>query len=336
MPTTLCFSLVQLLWLTGNAWFLLLAGGAAGSLLVGVLSRARLDGLTIEVSHHPRVSVGDELPAVLTVTNAGTRLSSETQLCLHTAGLADLVVSVGRLSPGERVSVPVSRAATTRAVGDGSVARLVARPGLGLVVAWRRVDVLDHVTVHPRLHDVPVLAGSERVGSGDAGSAVRAHGPEVLGVEEWRAGGDHRRVHWRSTARTGRLTLLERGDAVTSQLDLVLVGSDGSPGFEEALSAAASTCDRALRAGHRVMAVAWHSDGPVLAPAQSRWELLDWWSSVHDTVLPDAEVFGAAVRAGFGGGSVVLAGPADPVDEWFAGAARACPGMLLHRLQAVD
>ena len=58
---------------------------------------------------------------------------------------------------------------------------------------------------------------------------------------------------------------------------------------------AASVCDAALAHGARVSAVAWHVDGPVLAATGSRWDLLDWWSSVRDTVLPDPARFGGLV-----------------------------------------
>ena len=325
---------LNLLWLTGNAWFLLLSGVCAGVLVMGILWRGRVDDLTVELVHPARVSVGRDLPATLTITNRGDRTSTAATVNLHTAGLAGLAASLGRLDPGEEASVPVLRAATDRAVAHGSVVHLHSRPGLGLLSTERLVHVADHLTVHPRLLDVADVPVTEHRIAGTSAAVVRGTGHEVLGVREWRSGDDHRRVHWRSTARSGRLTVLERGDATATELRLVLVGPDHEAGFEDVLSAAASVCDRALRSGRLITAVAWHVTGPVLAQTTSRWELLDWWSSVTDTVLPDPAVFGPLALAGFGAGEVLVAAPPETGDGWFAAAGRAGAGLRLRRLEA--
>ncbi|HVC72802.1 MAG TPA: DUF58 domain-containing protein [Mycobacteriales bacterium] len=329
----LALLMLTLLWLTGNAWFLLLAGAIAGALVVAVASRARLDGLTVEVVHPPRVAVGDTLHTVLTVTNAGLRTSSECSLCVHTAGMADLVAAVGALRPGDRVTLPVPRLGTSRAVADGTLVHLVARPGLGTLAGTRPVHVPDQVTVHPRLHDLPELPVGWTDIDGTDDSVVAGQGSEVLGVRQWRAGDDLRRIHWRSTARTGRPTLVERGEPRTTHLQVMLVGSAEYPGFEDAVSAAASACDLALRRGTTVTAVAWRVDGPVTAPTGSRWELLDWWSGLGGTMFPDPAVVGSAAHGGLARGEWLVAGPVEVLDEWLAPARRAGSGLVLDRLQ---
>jgi uncharacterized protein (DUF58 family) len=330
----LALLMATLAWLTGNAWFLLLSGAFAGALVVGVFSHGRLEGLSVEVTHPSRVAVGDALHTVLTVTNRGRRTSSETTFCMHTAGIADLLASVGRLRPGERVAVPVTRQATGRAVADGTLVHLSSRPSLGLTRTARPLHVPDHVTVHPWLHDMPDLPVGWRVDDGTDASVVTGQGSEVLGVRQWRAGDDLRRIHWRSTARTGRPTLVERGEPRTAQLRVVLVGSADYPGFEDAVSAAASACDLALRAGRSVTAVAWRADGPVRAPTGSRWELLDWWSGLADTVFPDPAVAGSGSTGGLDGGEWLVAGPVEVLDEWLALARWAGHGLVLHRIGA--
>jgi hypothetical protein len=183
------------------------------------------------------------------------------------------------------------------------------------------------------LHDRPDLPGAWTVGDGLDGSAITGHGSEVLGVRQWRAGDDLRRIHWRSTARTGRPTLVERGDPRTTHLQVLLVGSADYPGFEDAVSAAASLCDLALRRGTTVTAVAWRPDGPVTAPTGSRWELLDWWSGLRDTVFPDPAVVGSAAHGGLARGEWLVAGPVEVLDEWLAPARRAGAGLVLHRIE---
>ncbi|MDQ1600379.1 MAG: hypothetical protein QOD68_1853, partial [Actinomycetota bacterium] len=172
--------MATLAWLTGNAWFLLLSGAFAGALVVGVFTRGRLDGLAVEVTHPPRVAVGTALHTVLTVTNKGRRVSSEATFSLYTAGIAELVASVGRLRPGEHVAVPVTRLATGRAVADRTLVHLLSRPGLGLTGTTRPLHVPDHVTVHPRLHDMRDLPVGSKVGDGTDASVVTGQGSEVL------------------------------------------------------------------------------------------------------------------------------------------------------------
>ncbi len=321
--------LANLAVVSGSSWFLLLAGALTGLMLASMAARARLDGLTVDLRHAARCTVGDRLGTRITVANGGRRASSPTRLCLHTPGLADVVVSVGRLDPGGRTSVVVERPATRRTASEGTTGHLVCRPALGLVAATRTVEIADPVIVHPVLREQPVPSTATVVRDREDGRAVVAGGEEVLGVREWRPGDDPGRVHWRSTARSGRLTLLERGDVESVELRVVLVGSDGRPGFEEALGVAASVCDTALAHGARVSAVAWHVDGPVLAATGSRWDLLDWWSSVRDTVLPDPARFGGLVAAGFGPGDLLVAGPPDADAAWLSAAAAHCTGLRL-------
>jgi uncharacterized protein (DUF58 family) len=333
VPVVLGAVLANLLWLTGNAWFLLLAGAAVGVLVLGVMSRARLDGLAVELSQPPRVAVGDTLSSRLTVTNTGSRTSSATLLCLHTTGLADLIVSIGELAASDRASITIERLAVRRSMSAESQVHLVAGPSLGLVSSTRALRVPAQVVVHPRLYDAPLRRAGRQV-DGSGSTMVAGPGVEVLGVRDWRSGDDPRRVHWRSTARTGRLTLLERGDLVTPALRLILVGSDQAPGFEEAVSAAASTADAAMRSGQPVTVMGWHVSGPLLAPTSSRWQLLDYWAALQGSVLPDPAAFGSFLAAHLGPGDLLVAGPAEADPGWLAAASRAAPGLTLTRLEA--
>jgi uncharacterized protein (DUF58 family) len=325
--------LANLAAVSGSSWFVLLAGATAGLLGGGLLTRSRLDGLQVELAHPARVTVGDQLSVRVTVTNAGDRPSSECRLCLHTRGLADVDLAVGRLDPGTSTSLTIERPATRRSVADSTTAHLVSRPDLGVVAAQREIHADDHVVVHPWLPLVPEVPPTSGAGDDADGRVVVGAGPEVIGPRQWRSGDDRGRLHWRSTARTGRPTMLERGLAETREVRLVLVGSDRRPDFEAAVALAASVCDAALAAGSAVTAVravAWHRDGPVLAAVGSRPDLLDWWSAVQDTVLPHPVPFGRGVLAGFGPGGLLVVGTADADREWLAVAAANAPGLLLR------
>ncbi len=52
-------------------------------------------------------------------------------------------------------------------------------------------------------------------------------GLDVRGVREWRPGDAVRHVHWRSTARTGRLTVLEYGEPTVDMFGVLIAGTTG-------------------------------------------------------------------------------------------------------------
>jgi uncharacterized protein (DUF58 family) len=308
VPALLAGLMFGLLWLTGNSWFLLLAGAAIGVFGLGVTSRAQINELTFSSLHEQRVAVGEELAGVVRVSNPSRRTTSPVSLLLHTEGLADVVVYVGPLWPGESADVETRRVALHRGLAHSMQVTITSSPSLGLVRAHLRREVPQAVTIHPeRL--VADRDAQARFLAEDAGDAVRGPGSDPLGVREWRHGDDHRHVHWRSTARHGRLVVLERGETHVTALRLVLVGPMTAPDFEDALATAAALCDRAMRAGQRVTVAAWLAGGPALALVGSRVELLDWWAALTDVVLPDPRHLTKAAATVLGGSDVVIAGP---------------------------
>jgi uncharacterized protein (DUF58 family) len=333
VPLVLAVLMFALLWLTGNSWFLLLAGAAIGVFGLGATSRAQINDLTLKARHEPRVAVGDELEAVLAVVNAGQRATSPVSVLLHTEGLADVTVYVGPLWPGESAAVPIRRSALRRGVAELTRVEMTSSPSLGLVRASLHREFPEHVTIHPEQREADEKARTRRLAENAEGDAVRGPGSDPLGVREWRHGDDHRHVHWRSTARHGRLVVLERGETPLSELRLALVGPVVAQDFESALATAAATCDGALRSGRLVTVAAWLPGGPAVALVGSRLALLDWWSALGDVVLPDARAFARSATATFGRGDLVVAGPAAALDSWFPSARDACAPVNLRRLE---
>jgi uncharacterized protein (DUF58 family) len=331
-PLLLAVVMFALLWLTGNSWFLLLAGAAIGVFGLGATSRAQINDLTVSARHEPRVAVGDELAAVLAVSNKGGRTTSPVSLVLCTEGLADVTVYVGPLWPGESADIPIARTALRRGVVELTRVEMTSSPSLGLVRAHLQREFPEHVTIHPEQRRADEAVRTRRLADDGQGDPVRGPGPDPLGVREWRHGDDHRHVHWRSTARHGRLVVLERGDTPASALRLALVGPDGLADFEAALATAAATCDRAMRSGRSVTVAAWLTDGPTVALVGSRLELLDWWSALAEVALPDPKVFARSATAIFGRGQLVVAGPFAALDSWFPSACEASAPLNLRRL----
>jgi uncharacterized protein (DUF58 family) len=330
VPLLLSALMFGLALLTGNSWFLLLGGAAIGVFGLGTTSRAQINDLTLSWRHEGRVAVGEELAAVLQVRNTGGRCSSAVSMHVRTTGLADVTVYVGSLVPGESAEVATRQLAVHRGVTGSTQVELTSSPSLGFVRAYLHRDVASPLTIHPEQLAVAVDASTRHSSYDAEGNPVRGLGTEPFGLREWRHGDDHRHVHWRSTARHGRLVVLERGETPVSALRLVLVGPSGAPDFERALAEAAAVCDMALRTGQPVTAAAWLPGGAAVARVDSRLELLDWWSALTDVVLPDTRQLGRTIAAVFGSGDVLVAGAAS-LDSWLAGAQAA--GAPLRRLE---
>ena len=331
----LALLMLTLLWLTGNPWFLLLAGAVAGALVVALAGRARLDGLTVEVVHPPRVAVGDTLHTVLTVTNDGSRTSSECSLCVHTAGMSDLVASVGRLLPGDRVTLSVPRLGTSRTVADGTLVHLVARPGLGTLAGTRTVHLPDRVTVHPRLHDLPELpvAWTDVDGTDDLGrrrpGQRGARRPAV--ARRGRPPADPLAQHRpHRPADPGRARRTADHPPARPPGRLGRVPGVRGRGQRRGLGVRPGVAARHDGHGRRVAArrpgpgadrVPVGAAGLVVRPGR------------HRVPRPGRRLLSA--YGGLAGGEWLVAGPVEVLDEWLAPARRAGSGLVLHRMEGL-
>jgi uncharacterized protein (DUF58 family) len=116
------------------------------------------------------------------------------------------------------------------------------------------------LVVRPRVHDIvaPVAVGS-RISADHEATAARAVvsdlGDEFVTLREYEVGDDLRRVHWRSTARTGDLMIRQDEARWRSRAAVVLdvqPGAHDAASFEVAVEAAASVTARLARLRRRV------------------------------------------------------------------------------------
>jgi uncharacterized protein (DUF58 family) len=115
----------------------------------------------------------------------------------------------------------------------------------------------NELIVYPQVEDL-LTFGLTAQGVGAGESAVRhlyRSAAEFYTMREYVSGDDLRRIHWPSVARTNRLMI--RQDESTRRATAVLfldnrratLGNTGSPGFERAVSAAATVGRAMIRAG---------------------------------------------------------------------------------------
>ena len=127
--------------------------------------------------------------------------------------------------------------------------------------------------VHPRIIGLDMLsAGLQRDLEGQATRDLSTSDLAFHTLREYVAGDDSRHVHWRSTAKAGRMLVRQFQDTRRSQLTLVVDGAAASYGseaeFELAMSVAGSIGVRAARDQQDVCLVA--ASHAVTASSQRR------------------------------------------------------------------
>jgi len=227
---------------------------AAACLIVLVLSTVFLLGrafLLVDVELEPRrVVVGRPAAGRVTITNASRRRLLPLRVEVPVgAGTATFAVPslAGRGQHEEIFVVPTHR----RAVIPVGPASSVRGDPLGLLrrqVAW--TDMLELI-VHPRIVTLESLgAGLLRDLEGRTTDDISMSDLAFHALRDYVPGDDVRYVHWRTSARIGKLMVRQFVDTRRSHLTVVVDGSPGSYGddeFEDAVSVAASLVVRVTR-----------------------------------------------------------------------------------------
>lgn len=291
--------------MTVDSWLLLLAGASLGLAIAAILLRPRLGDLDVSVALPSRAELGQAVTTRIVVRNNGRHTTPLTLVTHRIAGLPDLTFVVDALARGGSAELVAARVADARGRTFVSRTTLSSSAPLGLVTTEAAVDLPTPMTVHPALVPVrlPVLAA-------DGGVSTRAEadrsGVDVHGIREWRSGDDARQVHWRSTARRGRLVVLEREAPRGGSLVVLVSGPASDLGWERLVSVVASAAAAAAADGH---VVSLYARQPGLAPVTSthRVELLDWCAALDIVAVADAALVEAAVAQAGRAGTVHVA-----------------------------
>ncbi|MBO2456321.1 DUF58 domain-containing protein [Actinomadura violacea] len=152
--------------------------------------------------------------------------------------------------PGPAVVLPLGPArdrvryllsAPRRGAVEAGPLSLVRADPLGLVRAVRPADdVPVRLLVHPRHHRLAAVPAAGGGGRDTSSAAVRASEGAFAGLREHVPGDDVRQIHWRTSARRGRLMVREHMDS-TSPGMTVLVDDRYGPDELDALAEAAAS-----------------------------------------------------------------------------------------------
>ncbi|WP_040162867.1 DUF58 domain-containing protein [Microbacterium gorillae] len=244
-------------WLLGwNEW---LAGGlvALALLLLSLPflfgARAYDVGLSLDAD---RVVAGGSVPTDVTVRNRGSRIALPGRIDLPVGdGLIEIPVPL--LRADHTVHNPVEIPTPQRGIIVVGPATAVRSDPIGLLRRENDWADIHQVFVHPRTTMIPTTsAGLIRDLEGNATRRLVDNDMAFHAIREYAPGDAQRLVHWKSTAKTGRLMVRQYEETRRSRMAIAvsLAESDyaGADEYELAVSAAASLSVQALRDGRDV------------------------------------------------------------------------------------
>jgi uncharacterized protein (DUF58 family) len=300
-------------------WLFVIAACLLGAVAAGVVLPALMvRGIDLDRQAPAEVHQLDEVLVDIGVLNRsrGMRLG----LVIADGFLEPTRLSVPALRPGERVEVTTSRVARRR--GPQSAATVTVRSSAPFGIAEhrraRRVAGAETLVL-PAVVQLGPLAFVEPTATTDHAihsAPRRGHGPEYLGIREYRPGDSMRHVHWPSTARTGTVMVREFEEEQTRRLAIVVdaswdVRTDGWTPLDRVCAAAASVASAALAQGHGARLVLPDGAGvDVLARADGSELLRRLAHVVPDPVQEFAELVGELGPALRGVETAVLVFPA--------------------------
>ena len=188
---------------------------------------------------------------------------------------------IDRLEPGGRRDVRYEvRGALRGRYPIGPVSVQLVDP-FGFCRATRQFATTDTLTVVPATVPLPAIpVGGDWSGLGEARArAVASAGQDDVIPREYRTGDELRRVHWKSTARSGELMVRREEHPWRTRATILLDtravahrGDGPASSFEWAVTAAASMSCHLARRGYAVRVV--DSDGTWLRPGLATSESL--------------------------------------------------------------
>ncbi|MEV6632040.1 DUF58 domain-containing protein [Actinoplanes sp. NPDC051470] len=289
----------------------------AGAVLVAVaLTAPPLEVRVHRVVHPDRVERGRPALARLRVRSTGKRRQAGFT-AEDAAGGATREVRLPGLLPGAEATRNYELPTAVR--GRLTVGPLTLHRADPFDLARRALATGETTTlwVHPRQHAARALvAGVPRHHHEGAPDVTLRGSVELLDVREYVPGDEVRHLHWKATARTGRLMVRDLADPRRGRTTVLL---DNRPGaltpafFEEAVDLAASLLCASTRAAQDTRLLTWSGREVAVqgGPLATR-RLLDELSEVRQDAAGDVP------RVRPGGGLVLITGGGTTVEAVLA------------------
>ena len=206
----------------------LITWGLPRRMLAGLRLARRVNGETLAADLNP--AVGDDLRVTLTIANDGRLPALQlagTETCAPAPAAARAQpLFIPYLAAGRTAELSYTVTCARRGWFPFGPVPLATHAPFGLWAARRLAPVAgpEGVLVFPETRPLARLDLFDRQPAVETSLARAGLGGEFLGVREYRPGDPPRHVHWRTTARAGRLIVKEFAEeqqpALTLALDL--------------------------------------------------------------------------------------------------------------------
>jgi uncharacterized protein (DUF58 family) len=268
---------------TGNNLLYLLLGWLLSLIVAsGALSNLTLRGLAVSRRPPPRIHAGRPFLMEIALENKKRRRASYSIEIEDLAGgrPVDKRCYFLKLPPGRTQRASYRHTFHRRGVYKLDGFRVSTRFPFALFAKSREVSRSDELLVYPAIRSLGLPpARAQRLG--DAPQSKLGRRGEFFALREYREGDDSRGIHWRSTARGGRLMVREHEEEaqrrVTIELDNAVIDTTDEAlldALEDAVSTAASLAMAYLRAGFAVRLCARGSVVPLGAGQAQEQRLL--------------------------------------------------------------
>ena len=286
---------------TGNNLLYLLLGWMISVIVAsGVLSELSLRGLVVTRQPPPKIHAGRPFLMGISLRNGKARLPS------FSIEIEDLTAGKPLDKKCYFLKIPAGRVQTTsyrhtfarRGVYRFDGFRVSTKFPFALFRKSRDVEHDGEILVFPAVHPVSAPPPGAEHGGEDA-RARRGRRGEFFGLRELRDGDDHRDVHWRSSAKQGRLMIREYEEETHRRVTILLdnglpddASDDEKDALEKAISHAASLAAHYLARHYSVRLLARGSHVPA-ATGQPHLTRVLKALALLPTVAPDTAFAGA-------------------------------------------
>lgn len=271
-----------------SGWLYVLGASIAGVVISGLFIPVAVVR-KIEVNRHvPQVGrVGDSIDVALELVNPTG--STKTGITGQDKFLFQTPFVVERIAPHSSTTVPYQLRLLRRGVYKEGVVRIASAFPFGVGRVKREANVSSDLIVHPpwtALSGFPLLEAASSPNEPIHDRRRKGSGLEFFGIREHRAGDSLRHVHWKSTARTGRLLVREYEEQPSSRLGVWIdsgptVGDEPHTAFEDAVSCAASLVLYGLDVGHPAQLFCDTRKGLQHLFEPGRSDTLDWLAGLE-------------------------------------------------------
>ncbi|MFF8187433.1 DUF58 domain-containing protein [Microbacterium sp. NPDC016588] len=292
----------------------MVAGSVALLLLlmsVPFLFGARAYDVDLSLTHE-RVVAGHGVTGEIAVRNSSGRPALPGRLDIPVGrGLVEFAVPL--LRPGHGVTEPLEIPPLPRGVVRIGPVTTVRSDPVGLLRREHAFDDVHDLYVHPRTVGLPsTSAGLIRDLEGSATRRLVDADMSFHAIREYVPGDSRRQVHWKSTAKTGRLMVRQYEESRRSRMAVVLAAATqeyaDADEYELAVSAAASLGLRAVRDARDIDVVTGTEIPRVVkgrlrairhVPTATPRAMLDGFSAIahHENTMPVEDVCRLASEA---------------------------------------